>query len=242
MIPRTIHQIYGLCPKDANKSIPSDLLAYSETWKVKNPTWKHKLWDRRQIEILMNDAPLLWKDTFYALEHWVEQCDFARYYILYVYGGVYADMDTVCQVPAEFFTSNIESDTLIVGVEADVSEAQKEFNNLARTYQLCQWTFAATPRHKGLKDLLDKISLETSKSCFEKRAILNRTGPGVFTDVLINRQDVNVLSISAFGCGQPHSQSPKPTEKECYVVHKFEGSWKVSSWLRPVQKILKKLL
>lgn len=240
MIPKTIHQIYGLCPKDANKPIPGDLLRHSETWQQRNPTWKHKLWDRRQIEVLVNDAPTLWKDTFYTLEHWVEQCDFARYLILYLYGGVYADMDTVCNVPAETFTEAEFKDTLIVGLEADVTYAQQEFNNLARKYQLCQWTFAATPKHPGLKALLDTISLESSKSCYTSRSVLNRTGPGVFTDVLRTRPDVTILPISAFGCGQPHSKSPSEKDPSCLVVHKFEGSWKVPLWLRPMQKLAKK--
>ena len=244
MIPKVIHQIYGLCPKDANKDIPSDLLKYSKTWQEKNPTWKYKLWDRRQVEILLNDAPSEWKDTFYTLEHWVEQCDFARYYILYTYGGIYADMDTVCKVPAETFTSNIPkitNDTLIVGIEADVNEAQQEFNNLARKRQLCQWTFASTPKHPGLYALLNKIALESSKSCFIKRSVLNRTGPGVFTDALVNRNDIIILPISAFGCGQPHSDSPDASHESCFVVHKFEGSWKVSPWLRPIQKLVKSI-
>lgn len=241
MIPKIIHQIYGLCPSDAGKPLPSDLLTYSQTWKLMNPSWTYKLWDRRQVEILINDAPDAWKQTFYSLEHWVEQCDFARYLILYLYGGIYADMDTVCKVPAESFTEDISYETIVVGVEADVNDAQKEFNNLARKYQLCQWTFAATAKHPGLQNLLDTITNTSSKTCFEKRAILNRTGPGIFTDVLCNRTDVKVLSISAFGCGQPHSQSPNANDVSCFVVHKFEGSWKVHSWFRPIQKAFKNI-
>lgn len=38
--------------------------------------------------------------------------------------------------------------------------------------------------------------------------------------------DVLILPINAFGSGQLHSGSKKPSECDPYVVHSFAGSWR----------------
>lgn len=243
-VPKIIHQIWGLSPNDRGKPVLPSLAKCSETWRTLNPSWHYKLWDRTSVEHLIASCPEHWQKTFKNLEHWVEQCDFARYVIVYIYGGIYADLDTVCKVPAENFTKYTNS--LIVGLEANVNTYDRAFHKLARNRQLCQWTFASCPRHPGLYDVIENICKETSLQCFTSNSILNTTGPGIFTDTLFayeptNEFNIVVLGISAFACGQTHSQSPAETDKSCFVVHQFEGSWKVPNAIGPIIAPFKKL-
>lgn len=228
-----VHQIWGLCPADATKNPPADLAEASKTWQ--QPGVHYKRWNRTEIEQLLDTTP--WRATFDSLEHWVEQCDFARYVILYTFGGIYADMDTICKkLPGP-------SSKLLVGIEANVTEEQRIKNNLARTFQLCQWTFVCNAKNPVLLHVITTIANNTSQSCSN---VLNRTGPGVFTDAVLEARlrfpnDVAVLGIEAFACGQPHSESPPASDPRCGVVHLFAGSWKFPSFVRPFVKLLKLL-
>lgn len=56
-----------------------------------------------------------------------------------------------------------------------------------RTRQLLQWVFAAAPGHPALKEVCDHIanSMQTTFSADTHLDTLERTGPGVFTDVIL---------------------------------------------------------
>lgn len=236
MIQKTIHQIWGMCAADADKPLPTNFAANVESWKRLNPQWHYKLWDRKSIEALIATTP--WSKTFYAFPHWVQQCDFARYVIVYLFGGLYTDMDTVCRAPIDRY---IHSYDMVVGVEANVTESERLRFNLARRLQICQWTFAAKAKCPVLLRLIERICNDTSQSCYpDKMRILNSTGPGVFSDaVLESPKDSNILllPITAFGCGQMHSNSPEIDDVGCYAVHQFEGSWKSTPrWLHKLSR------
>lgn len=238
-VPKIIHQIWGMKPSDAKSELPQKLRSYSETWTSQNPTWIHKLWNRSTFEDLLQSCPAKWQETYKNLDHWVQQCDFARYIIVYVFGGIYADLDTVCKLPAESFA---RYDNLIVGIEAQVDDFHRELHNLARNFQLCQWTFASIERHPALFHVIEYICDVSSQTCYAKNTVLNSTGPGAFTDALISfkgPQRIVVLPVSAFACGQSHSESPPETDASCYVVHKFEGSWKFSAPFKPILDLLR---
>lgn len=246
-----VHQIWGLCKADEGKDPPRALEDCSKTWQehARANDMVYKRWNRQEIEEIVDKTP--WKTTFYSLEHWVEQCDFARYILVYLYGGIYSDMDTVCKV-----CPKIQYKTLTIGLEANVSDDERLFHNLARNVQYCQWTFAADKGHPALLAVITAIDLHTSKTC---ASVLNRTGPGAFTDaiesymaymasmaqndhILQNAQNdpVEILGIEAFACGQKHSNSPNPSDSRCMVIHTFEGSWKYPSLFRPLVKFLKR--
>jgi hypothetical protein len=94
-----------------------------------------------------------------------------------------------------------------------------------------------------LLHVIKTIANNTSLSCSN---VLNRTGPGVFTDAVLEARTrfpdaVGILGIEAFACGQAHSDSPPASDPRCGVVHMFAGSWKVPKMLRPVVKLLKML-
>lgn len=232
---KVIHQIWGLCPADANRPPPEYLERKSLTWQL--PGFTYIRWNRDTIEALLDSTP--WRPAFDRLGHWVEQCDFARYVIVYTYGGVYADMDTTCKRPLV-----AKKHELLVGLEANLTEAERSFHGLARTRQLSQWTFAADAKHPGLLALIEHIANVSSQQCITDKStstIMNTTGPGIFTDVLLKRSDVRILGIGAVACGQTHSESPPCTDPEVFVVHHFEGSWKTPSVFRPLYKFLKRV-
>jgi mannosyltransferase OCH1-like enzyme len=97
----------------------------------------------------------------------VMKADLWRYCVIYEYGGIYADVDTLCKVNPNIFLT----DALLTIVPEN-------------SVHLCQWVFAAPKKSPILKEVIDlsvKRILDISEIKGE-HIIHELTGPGVFTD------------------------------------------------------------
>jgi mannosyltransferase OCH1-like enzyme len=97
----------------------------------------------------------------------VMKADLWRYCVIYHYGGIYADTDTICKVDPNIFIN----DSLLTIVPE---------NNT----HLCQWIFSAPKESPILKNIIDLsvkriLSVEEIKG---EHIIHHLTGPEVFTD------------------------------------------------------------
>jgi len=95
MIPKKIHQIYGLF--NDGKSIEQIPKFKEHTLKTeqfaKHYGYEYKLWDLKECEeLLIEHFPQyieLWQEFRYP----IQRCDFIRYLILFIHGGWYIDCD-----------------------------------------------------------------------------------------------------------------------------------------------------
>ena len=90
-----IHQIYGLYRDGKEMSRLFKLSAAAWEAYAKREQCEYRLWTANEVDTLMQlQAPdwvlQLYKDVRYA----VQRGDIARFFILYKYGGLYADLDT----------------------------------------------------------------------------------------------------------------------------------------------------
>jgi len=92
MIPKIIHQIWF----QGVDNIPSDLLEYHYSWINTHPEYTFIVWDQHMIEKLINTSETWIKELYYSYNKMIQKIDFAKYVILYVYGGIYIDMDIKC--------------------------------------------------------------------------------------------------------------------------------------------------
>ena len=110
----------------------------------------------------------------------VLRADLWRYCIIYKYGGIYADADTICLIDPDIL---LNDDALLV--------CAPEYDNV----HLCQWIFSAPANSPILKSIIDlsvKRILETNEIKGE-HIIHYLTGPGVFTDGIENYLKENNL-------------------------------------------------
>ncbi|EGD73950.1 hypothetical protein PTSG_05645 [Salpingoeca rosetta] len=86
-IPKTIHQIWL-----GNNQAPCQwMAAWMHDYVQANPEWTYRLWRTEDIEALH-----LENSDIFALEpHPANKADIARYEILYRYGGVFIDADSM---------------------------------------------------------------------------------------------------------------------------------------------------
>lgn len=85
---------------EAQKVIPQKYidLGYPQSWKKHNKEFEHRLWSLEEARQLFEHPKLKkWKSFFnHTLLELIEKCDFARFAIMYIYGGIYADLDFLC--------------------------------------------------------------------------------------------------------------------------------------------------
>lgn len=95
MIPKIIHQLW-IGPKTP----PTE---WMNTWKEKNPDWEYILWDEHSLEQLqienqsivnkILETPYMGKIEYHGIK------DVFQYEILYRYGGMFIDADSICKRP-----------------------------------------------------------------------------------------------------------------------------------------------
>lgn len=126
--------------------------------------------DDKCEQFMKNIAPCINTDIYSAyckLPISVMKADLWRYCIIYQFGGIYADTDTVCKINPTVFIN----DSLLTIVPE---------NNC----HLCQWVFSAPKGSPLLKSVID-LAVERILSMKEikgEHIVHFLTGPGVFTD------------------------------------------------------------
>ncbi|GIL46724.1 hypothetical protein Vafri_3637 [Volvox africanus] len=234
LIPRIVHQTYR------TRQLPSALRAVRQSWaRVNGPAWQMRFYDDEAcIDFVRREFPE-YLDAYLTLPKDVERSDFFRYMVVLRLGGVYADIDVELRQPLD--TVMGPTDTMVVGWEAEVATDAEAFKrHFVRKRQVLQWFFAAAPGHPVLRAACDHIA-RYARHTFSNntnRDTLERTGPGMWTDVVLRHAathpptkaddpwKVRILPRVAFGVHPAGIDGLTPDAKEIVVLHHFLGSWK----------------
>ena len=122
MIPKIIHQTWG------NKEMPIRFNESIESWKKYHTDYEYKFWSDNDIKILINEN--FSKEVisvFNSLPDIISKVDMGRLCILYIYGGIYSDLDKVCIIN---YDELLENDALYLtktegGYSNDLMISQK---------------------------------------------------------------------------------------------------------------------
>lgn len=100
-----------------DKNIPEKYLKNIDSWKKKLPGWNFIFWDDKSIDSLLKNEKIKFKSK-------IEKIDYAKYYIMYNFGGLYIDIDVKLYSNIEellisndciFFKEKFEKDTEYYG-------------------------------------------------------------------------------------------------------------------------------
>lgn len=96
-IPKIIHYMWLDKESDFNNSYPNKFKIYVDTFYKYNPEYKFMFWNIDKIKNLLKNPDVakyekIWND----LKYHIQKCDFARYLIMYIYGGIYIDLNFKC--------------------------------------------------------------------------------------------------------------------------------------------------
>lgn len=174
MTPKIIWQTYEV----PFEELPQYIKDCAQTWKDNNPSWEYRYMDAKQRdEFVLNNFEKEWHNIFINLPYGVLKADIWRHMVLYVYGGVYSDIDTICRSPIEFWLKEDMNTTYFVDYDFKY---------------LCQFVLSSSKNNIIYKKILDLIKdkltnkelikgmLGTSIQTFEE----NITGSIVCTEAI----------------------------------------------------------
>jgi mannosyltransferase OCH1-like enzyme len=140
MIPKIIWQTHNYRYED----LPVHILKCSKTWQNLNPSWRYNYFSHEdRHDFVKSEIPELY-DEYLKLAP-MYQADLWRYVVIYKYGGVYADMDSICYKPLDYMLSKYSGQDVVC-----VKPAMQggKINNA---------NFAASRKSDSIKNVIDLI-------------------------------------------------------------------------------------
>jgi inositol phosphorylceramide mannosyltransferase catalytic subunit len=221
LIPKRIFQTHKSI--EYVKSRPPIYTAMN-SWKKFVPTFGYHFYSDYTCDLFMrNEMVQLFPNIYNAYRRLplnVMKADLWRYSVIYKYGGIYTDTDTICKCNPTLFTRFPTQ--LLCAIENDA--------------HICNWTFAAPSRSPILKQVIELcieriLSIKVIKG---EHIVHFLTGPAAFTDGIEKYFVMN--NIQTFNDKSKYSIYKNPTivclEKasfhDKFVKHLFHGDngWK----------------
>jgi mannosyltransferase OCH1-like enzyme len=180
VIPHLIHQIW----LQGIHALPADYAAGARTWKERNPGWEHRIWDEASLLELMQTRAPEWLPQYEAQPEFIARADVARYMLMQLLGGAYADMDTECRRPIAPLLEGSKS-RLHFTVYTKLRRAEV-MSNITNSIMACE------PGHPMWSIVRERIAMDPNVW------LLMRTGPCLLQSVLrdviaANPDDVRLI-------------------------------------------------
>ena len=205
MISKIIHQIW-IGPKK-RPDIWMD--TFKNDYINNNQDWEYKLWDDTNISDLFDEFPTMLK--IYNTERTYNgKSDLLRYLILYTYGGIYIDADSV-------WINNKSFDNLL----SEVNKSKFFLAYEPNANSLCGGIMGSSKKNIYIKNLIDavenivkrgkenKIHLIDYKRQSRIRGAANRIGPGLLTRLYLNNEEITKFPAIYFYPNGWHDKSRK---------------------------------
>ncbi len=219
IIPKIVHQTWK------TKNVPEKCKEWVKSWKEKNPGWEYRLWtDEDNRNLIKGYFPRFLRiyDSFHKP---IYRADIARYCIIYIHGGVYADLDFECLKPMEEL---VKDDKCFFGLEP--KEHWKGEN------VVCNAIFGSTANNPLFVYFLREIYKRSLVNM--RRSPVDLTGPKLITDVMAKR-GINGVKIypspvfypecakndSKIGNRRAVLEMGQKRLKEAYANHHWMKSW-----------------
>lgn len=233
-IPKIIHQIWG-----GNNPLPEHLKKMSESWKIYHPDWKYEFWDDERIQRFVEKYYPEYLDKFNNFKYNMQRWDCARYMILNIFGGVYADFDSICIKPINDLINN---NYCFFSLEPDRSA-----HHNGKIIQLATSIFGSIPDHPFLTVFLKTIFSEFKSYEFKDINtkvwdVITSTGPVKLTEVfedyprkeqirlisheyLLNCEHKNVVSVLDIILTKDFINKLKGYSDKTFAVHFYFYDW-----------------
>lgn len=165
-IPKIIHQMWLDKYVTNNTVAPPRYNPFIKSFIDYNPEFKYVLWNINKVKKLFKIPELRkYKNIWLSFPHHIQKCDMARMLVIYMYGGIYVDLDFTC---FKNLSPLLNRELLLVlePIEHDGVVDRKLFNGF----------FGSVPKNKFFLDWLDYVC-----ECLKKdTSVHNTTSPENF--------------------------------------------------------------
>lgn len=202
-------------PKIIHQTAPRDKSKWPKTWYICQNTWfkhfpkneyKYMMWYDEDLDLFIKTQYNWFYPHYKSYKNKISRIDAARYFILYHYGGIYADMDFYC---VHNFYNKLEYNKVSI-VESPYKKNEYLQNSL----------MASSIKHPFWKTVFSQLLINKKKN-----KILDIAGPRLLDDSYI-KEYVNILPYQLF--------NPRLEDKEVfnsnniYTKHYLTNVWTTS--------------
>lgn len=216
-IPKITHQVWI----QGWDQLPEKFHSNVNLLREVNPAWTHRTWDHARLRKACEEYGPECAQKFDSYEHFIQQVDFGRYVVLYLYGGVAVDCDMVAIRPLDDIPE-LDSSELVVSLanRTVIETCFTTMGHLTNNNWFINNAFiVAAPRNPDLKRLIEScINDRTKRADYLNKAyfISTTTGPIRFSTALKD-SPMTILYSDVI-------ESEYENEKSIFI-HKHELSW-----------------
>eukprot|EP00730_Choanoeca_flexa_P010356 TRINITY_DN17613_c0_g1_i1.p1 TRINITY_DN17613_c0_g1~~TRINITY_DN17613_c0_g1_i1.p1 ORF type:complete len:327 (+),score=54.68 TRINITY_DN17613_c0_g1_i1:175-1155(+) len=212
-IPKIIHQTYK------SKDLPEAWAETPELWKRHHEDWTYEFWDDERNRAFIAEHYAWFLPQFDRYPNNIQRADSIRYFILYHYGGVYADMDIQ---PVRNIEPMLGDATAVLPVTPNLG--------LTNAFMAC------TKHNPFMKHVTESLESHADRwfHFFRHWQILTSTGPTFLWGIADSyKGDDKILRVPASVWGKCMiCASSCPVVEEGYFQHLHGDSWhNWDSWL-----------
>uniref|UniRef100_A0A6C0LTU8 Glycosyltransferase n=1 Tax=viral metagenome TaxID=1070528 RepID=A0A6C0LTU8_9ZZZZ len=219
---KIIHQIwFGIIPnKHKARKDFEGLKKYRDSWLRNNPTWGYKCWDNKDCRNLMKTYFPEHLEMYDGYEYHIQRCDCIRYFILFRYGGLYADMDYCCMKPWDDVISKYKSKLYIVETPNKVSSGVHISNSLMYSIK----------NHPFWKSVFIEMEKNRSMPIYygKHMTVMYTTGPCIINRMFHRYRNQYKLSFYPYKLFHPFGVTTDlhiTNDTDLYAYHLQHGSW-----------------
>lgn len=117
MIEKIIHFIWIDFKDELNKNtiIPKKYIDNIESCRKLNPDFEIKIWNGYDCYFFVKKYFPEYFDMYNNLKYPIQKCDIVRLMIVYIYGGIYSDVDRICIKSYNFLLDKYSKYNVILG-------------------------------------------------------------------------------------------------------------------------------
>lgn len=174
-IPRIVHLMW-LSGK--NDPIPEKYTDNVKRWR--RTGYRVEIWNDSKVENLIKQHLPWLVSTYNSVDRIICKCDIARFAVVYVYGGIYFDLDFYLHGDLEALI--IDKDLVLT------NEPPEHLNGKQYSGLLINGAFAAVPQHEFIIGWLStmKSNIDTTNGTISRNQVVHTTGPQALYNYFIN--------------------------------------------------------
>lgn len=147
------------------------------TWIKNNPHWEYRYMSAKdRDDFVFKYFDKEWYELFINCNLNIVKANIWRCMVLYIYGGVYADLDSICNKPVESWIKN----------EYSMTVAKDDDGN---SEDYCINVFSAKPFSSALHDILSSIKNNLKNNTITKDSVISLTGEGVWSNIITGQEE-----------------------------------------------------
>jgi len=246
-----IHQIWHDFSSDGSgKDVPKKYKKYVNSWIKHNPGLEYKLWDKESTRVFIKKKFPWFYKYYVSYPYDIQRIDVARCFILYEYGGVYADIDFECLRSFEPVIKEIsdKGSSTVINTHPVKSESkscdylyfvESPNNYLGKDVILSNALIVSSRKHPFWRKIFTRfIQKQDNSAWFNTRHtyIMTSTGPSLISSIFeeyidhVRRGSLGILPHEQFNpigiCDKcPSSSGGLALKGKRYSIHRNGGTW-----------------